>query len=282
MILVTLGTQDKSFVRLLKALDKAVKKGKIKEKIIVQAGCTEYKSKNMEIFDLTSPEELDKLVKKCSLLITHGGVGSILNGIKYNKPIIAAARLSEYKEHTNDHQKQIIKEFVKNGYILELEDFDNLDKLIKQAKKFKPKEFKSNTNKFIENIEDYIKEDNHTSWFNKLINLISYGYRTILGTLISIFIFNNLILDIKLLPSLFISSLILIILNILVLLITKTKINEKKFFIGNICYLIMDVVLTYILIYNLNIEVIISKILVSFITLVGSLFISNVIKSIHE
>ena len=45
MILVTLGTQDKSFVRLLKALDRAVEKGKIKEKIIVQAGCTEYKSK---------------------------------------------------------------------------------------------------------------------------------------------------------------------------------------------------------------------------------------------
>ena len=62
MILVTLGTQDKSFVRLLKALDRAVEKGKIKEKIIVQAGCTEYKSKNMEIFDLTSPEELDNLV----------------------------------------------------------------------------------------------------------------------------------------------------------------------------------------------------------------------------
>ena len=30
MILVTLGTQDKSFERLLKALDKAVVKGKIK------------------------------------------------------------------------------------------------------------------------------------------------------------------------------------------------------------------------------------------------------------
>ena len=278
MILVTLGTQDKSFERLLKALDKAVKKGKIKEKIMVQAGCTKYKSKNMEIFDLTSPEELDELVRKCSLLITHGGVGSILNGIKYNKPIIAAARLSEYKEHTNDHQKQIIKEFVKSGYILELEDFDNLDKLIKQAKKFKPKEFKSNTNKFIENIENYITEDNHTSWFNKILNLMSSGYRTILGTIISILIFKSIILNIKLIPSLLISSLVLVILNILVLLITKTKINKKIFFIGNICYLAIDLGITYVFIYNLNIEVIISKILVSFITLVNSLIISNVIK----
>ncbi len=32
MILVTLGTQDKSFVRLLKAIDREIKKGNIKEK----------------------------------------------------------------------------------------------------------------------------------------------------------------------------------------------------------------------------------------------------------
>lgn len=275
MILVTLGTQDKSFVRLLKALDRAVEKGKIKEKIIVQAGCTEYKSKNMEIFDLTSPEELDNLVKKCSLLITHGGVGSILNGIKYNKPIIAAARLSEYKEHTNDHQKQIIKEFVKSGYILELEDFNNLDKLIKQAKKFKPKKFESNTDKFIKNIENYIKEDNHSSWFNKFLNLLSSGYRTILGTVISILIFNNLILNTKLIPSLIISTMFIVILNLLVIIITKTKINKKKYFINNIICFIIDFFLTYAFIYNINIEVMISKIIVSFITLIISIIISK-------
>ena len=275
MILVTLGTQDKSFERLLKALDKAVKKGKIKEKIMVQAGCTKYKSKNMEIFDLTSPEELDKLVKKCSLLITHGGVGSILTGIKYNKPIIAAARLSEYREHTNDHQKQIIKEFVKSGYILELEDFDNLDKLIKQAKKFKPKEFKSNTNKFIKNIEDYIEEDNHTSWFNKVLNLVSSGYRTILGTIISIFIFNILIPNVKLIPSLAISILTVIVLNLLMIIITRTNINKKKYLINNIVCFIIDFCLTYLFIYNVNIEVVISKIIVSFITLITSLIISK-------
>ena len=275
MILVTLGTQDKSFERLLKALDKAVAKGKIKEKIIVQAGCTEYKSKNMEIFDLTSPEELDKLVKKCSLLITHGGVGSILTGIKYNKPIIAAARLSEYREHTNNHQKQIIKEFVKSGYILELKDFDNLDKLIKQAKKFKPKEFKSNTNKFIKNIENYIEDDNHTSWFNKVLNLVSSGYRTILGTIISIFIFNILIPNVKLIPSLAISILTVIVLNLLMIIITRTNINKKKYLINNIVCFIIDFCLTYLFIYNVNIEVVISKIIVSFITLITSLIISK-------
>lgn len=32
-------------------------------------------------------------MKKCDLLITHAGVGSIMSGLKFNKKIIAAPRL---------------------------------------------------------------------------------------------------------------------------------------------------------------------------------------------
>ena len=70
MIFVTLGTQDKNFDRLLKAIDKEIEKGTINDKVIVQAGYTKYESKNMEIFDLVGPEEFDKLVDECDLLIT--------------------------------------------------------------------------------------------------------------------------------------------------------------------------------------------------------------------
>ena len=104
MIFVTLGTQDKTFERLLKAIDKAIDKGEIKEKVIVQAGNTKYESKNMEIFDLISPDEFQKLVDTCDILITHGGVGSILSAVKQGKTVIAAARLKKYNEHVNDHQ----------------------------------------------------------------------------------------------------------------------------------------------------------------------------------
>lgn len=167
MILVTLGTQDKSFKRLLKAIDKQIDNKKIKEKVIVQAGYTKYKSEKMEIFDYCSPNRLDELMKSADLIITHGGVGSILGALKYDKPIIAAARLSKYKEHNNDHQKQIIGEFVKDGYIMELDDFSKLDEIIRQAKKFKPKKYKSNNKKFVSNITKYIEEDNHISWYNR-------------------------------------------------------------------------------------------------------------------
>ena len=48
MIFVVLGTQDKSFERLLKAIDEQIEMKNIKEKVIVQAGSTKYKSKNMK------------------------------------------------------------------------------------------------------------------------------------------------------------------------------------------------------------------------------------------
>lgn len=156
MILITLGTQDKPFERLLKAVDREILKKTITDKVIVQAGSTKYESKNMEIFDLIPREKFDKLIDECDLLITHGGVGSILAGVIKGKPVIAVARLAKYKEHVNDHQLQIVEKFSKEKYILGLKDLNGLGKMIIKAKTFKPKKFVSNTNNLISHIEDYI------------------------------------------------------------------------------------------------------------------------------
>ena len=159
MILVTLGTQDKSFKRLLDAIQKQIDNGNIKDKVVVQAGCTEFESKDMEIFDLIDRDKFNELISECDLLITHGGVGSILTGLNNNKKVIAAPRLKEYKEHTNNHQLEIIEKFSDSGFILPLYDFDNLEKVLKDIKKFKPKKYKSNTENMIKIIENYIENN---------------------------------------------------------------------------------------------------------------------------
>ena len=156
MILVTLGTQDKSFTRLVKEIDKLVEKKVIKEKVIVQLGCTKYKSKNLETFDLIEFDKLEQMTKDANLIITHGGVGSILTGLKYDKKVIAIPRLSKYKEHTNDHQIQIVNEFYNTGYILKCDEPKDLEKVLKEVKDFKPKKYESNTKNLVKMIEDYI------------------------------------------------------------------------------------------------------------------------------
>lgn len=158
MILITLGTQDKPFTRLLEEVDKQVELGNIKDKIVVQAGYTKYNSKNMEIFDLIDREKFSDLIASCDLLISHGGVGSILTGLKNNKKVIAAPRLSKYGEHMNDHQIQIIENFSKMGYILSYMEDDDLGKILKSAKKFKPKKYISNTTNIINIIDEFINK----------------------------------------------------------------------------------------------------------------------------
>ena len=155
MIFVSLGTNDKSFERLLLKIDKEISLGNIRDKVIVQSGFTKFSSKNMEVIDLMPMDEFKMNIETCDILITHGGVGTILDGLKLGKKIIAFPRLSKYKEHANDHQVQIIDEFYNCGYILTGE-FDDLVSLIKDSKKFKPKKYKSNNTKFNDLIIDII------------------------------------------------------------------------------------------------------------------------------
>ena len=159
LIFVTLGTQDKKFPRLLEAIQKQIDTGKIKYKIIVQKGCTDFFSSDMELHDMLTMDEFDKYIRECDLLITHGGVGSIIKGLDNNKKIIAAARLAKYGEHHNDHQLQIIDNFYNAGYILRMDNFDKLDEIYKMSKNFKPKKYTSNTKKFIEKLENYIDKN---------------------------------------------------------------------------------------------------------------------------
>lgn len=159
MIFVSLGTQDKSFVRLLELLDSEINKGIIKDKVIVQAGYTKYESKNMELFDYVSKEKFDDYIKKCDILITHGGVGSIFSGLKNNKKILVMPRLAKYKEQHNDHQLEITEEFTKLGYILSFNDAKSFEKAYKSIKNFTPKKYVSNTSNMIKLIEDFISNN---------------------------------------------------------------------------------------------------------------------------
>ncbi|MGN1337970.1 MAG: PssE/Cps14G family polysaccharide biosynthesis glycosyltransferase [Candidatus Coprovivens sp.] len=158
MILVTLGTQDKPFTRLLDAVQQLIDKGIIEDKVVVQAGCSKYESKDMEIFDLIPMDDFDRLMSECDLLITHGGVGSIVSGLNKNKKVIAIPRLAKYGEHVNDHQKQIIDNFNKKEYIIGIEETDELEDALNKVKKFKPKKYKSNRDNMIKLITELIEK----------------------------------------------------------------------------------------------------------------------------
>lgn len=159
MIFVILGTQDKTFPRLLEAIDKQIENGNIKDKVIAQVGSTKYESNNMKIVDFMPVEEFNKYIDDADFIITHAGVGTILTALNKNKKIIAAPRLKKYGEHVNDHQIQIVEKFSEEGYVIPLEDFDKFDEALEKVKKFVPNKFVSNKDNFLKNIKKEIEEE---------------------------------------------------------------------------------------------------------------------------
>ena len=156
LILVTLGTNDKSFIRLIKKIEELIDKKMITEKVVVQAGFTKYESEKLEIFDLIPMDKFNELMEECSLLITHGGVGTIISGLKNNKKVVAVPRLAKYGEHVNDHQLQIIDNFSEAGYILGMHELEELEDKILQVESFTPKHYESNRDNMIDLVRKYI------------------------------------------------------------------------------------------------------------------------------
>ena len=156
MILVLLGTQNNSFTRLLEAIQNCIDKKIITDEVIVQAGFTKFESNDMEILDLIDKEKLSELQEKADLIITHGGVGSIISSIKKGKKVIVVPRLKKYDEHVNNHQLQIARRFEQEGYVKYVINLKNLEKVIKSMETFTPREYESDESNVLNIIEKYI------------------------------------------------------------------------------------------------------------------------------
>ncbi|WP_315112819.1 PssE/Cps14G family polysaccharide biosynthesis glycosyltransferase [Clostridium intestinale] len=157
MIFITLGSQKFQFDRLLKEIDKLILKGDIKEEVFAQRGYSEYIPKNFKYKDFLNRDEFQELMKSCDLVVTHGGTGAIVTALKNSKKVVAVARLSEYGEHVDDHQIDIVTQFSSINYIIGITDIEELENSIIEAKNKSFNKYVSNTNKIIDIIEDFLK-----------------------------------------------------------------------------------------------------------------------------
>ncbi|MFV0380296.1 MAG: PssE/Cps14G family polysaccharide biosynthesis glycosyltransferase [Anaerorhabdus sp.] len=156
MIFVALGTQDKSFIRLLNKIEEICRNGTIKDKIIVQSGYTHFDSEFMDVREYIDKNEFDNIIKNADLIISHGGVGTIMNALNYEKIIIGIPRLKKYGEHHNDHQKEILSSLASRGYILYCDEMDNLESIIEKSKNFKIKKYTSDPSAIIKRVKEFI------------------------------------------------------------------------------------------------------------------------------
>ena len=157
MILVLLGTQNNSFHRLLEEIQKNIDNGNIQDEVIAQKGYTKFESKNMTLYNQLPVDEIEQLIDKADLVITHGGVGSMITANQKGKKVIAVPRYKMYHEHVNDHQLKTIEMFGKRNYVIATKNVQDLEQALKDVKDFIPVVYeKDERSKVIQIIEDFI------------------------------------------------------------------------------------------------------------------------------
>ena len=154
MIFVTLGTQKFQMNRLIRAVDKLA--SETDEKFFIQSGHSTYKPEHCVCQSFLSKEEYRDKIESCRILITHAGVGTIIEGITAGKPVIVVPRLAAMKEHVDDHQKQIAEAFGNKRCVLNCEDLDNLGNYLNKAESFKFEPYEVKGGNIEEIILDFI------------------------------------------------------------------------------------------------------------------------------
>jgi len=125
MIFVTVGTHEQQFDRLLKCIDKMVEENKIKEKVIMQTGYSNYEPKHCEHHKLIGYEDMQKYIQEADIVVTHGGPASFIDPLSVGKIPVVVPRKKDFDEHVNNHQLDFAKEVekrMKNIIVAETEE----------------------------------------------------------------------------------------------------------------------------------------------------------------
>lgn len=158
MIFVTLGSQKFQFDRLLRKIDELIESGVIREQVFAQTGYSTYTPKHYKYRDFLDRNEFEKMTQSCTLFLTHGGTGAIMGAVKKGKKVIAVPRLSEYGEHVDDHQLQLLKQFDDTGIIAACYDMDKLGEVYEKINGAEFSPYVSNTQKYITDISEFIEK----------------------------------------------------------------------------------------------------------------------------
>ena len=110
----------------------------------------------MHLIEFTTQREMEALIQNANLIITHGGVATIIEGLNHGKKIIAVPRLKKYKEHVNDHQLQIIENFDDSGYIIGTNGVEEIERALDKTYQFVPQKYTSNNSEFVRKLEGCI------------------------------------------------------------------------------------------------------------------------------
>lgn len=159
MIFITVGSQKFQFDRLLKQVDELLRDGILQEPVFAQIGYCTYVPQNYPCQDFLNKDEMNRYMEQADLILTHGGTASIIESVKMEKKVVAAARLAKYGEHVDDHQTEIIHKFVQDQIIEGVYEMEELVDAIHAARTREHKPYISQRSAVIQYLRELILQD---------------------------------------------------------------------------------------------------------------------------
>jgi UDP-N-acetylglucosamine--N-acetylmuramyl-(pentapeptide) pyrophosphoryl-undecaprenol N-acetylglucosamine transferase len=117
LIFATVGA-TLPFDRMVASVTQLKHEGAIAERLVIQTGVGGLTPEGLEVHETLPFGQIESLLKKATVVICHGGTGSIITALREGCHVIAMPRLSELEEHYDDHQSEITDAFEQRGLIL--------------------------------------------------------------------------------------------------------------------------------------------------------------------
>ncbi|CAM4037699.1 MULTISPECIES: PssE/Cps14G family polysaccharide biosynthesis glycosyltransferase [Bacillus cereus group] len=160
MIFVTTGTHEQQFDRLVKKIDEMKKNKEITGDVFIQYGYSTYIPRYCEGSKLIGYNEMMKKMEEASVIITHGGPGSIMTPLSLGKTPIVVPRNKDFDEHVDNHQVDFVKRLEKKKQVIAVYDINQMEEKIQTCLKenaIGKKEFVTNNQVFVDKFENMIQ-----------------------------------------------------------------------------------------------------------------------------
>ena len=158
-IFVTVGSGKIPFNRLIEKVDIAIERGTMPFPVFAQTGAATYQPKHFLYTPYLPKEQFDEKVRNCEVLVTHGGVGSIMSAIYEGKPVVVCPRLGTMGENVDDHQIEIAETFVRENLVMICRDEDDLGEIVERSRNHKFEQYKSGNQYAVQLINRFLQRE---------------------------------------------------------------------------------------------------------------------------
>lgn len=123
------------FDRLVEMVAEAKRSGAIPEQLKLQVGTGGVAPTGLDVVETLPFDEVQRVLDDASIVICHGGTGSLITAMSKGCHVIAVPRLAALGEHYDDHQAEITHAFAKRGLIQVANNADELRVALAETKR---------------------------------------------------------------------------------------------------------------------------------------------------